>query len=47
MVAEAEQYAEQDRKERERVEAKNGLESYAYQVRCTKCCALLSVGSGC
>jgi len=35
MVEEAEKYAEDDRKARERVEAKNGLESYIFQVRST------------
>jgi len=33
MVAEAEKYKADDDKQRERIEAKNGLESYAYQVK--------------
>eukprot|EP00002_Diphylleia_rotans_P003721 TRINITY_DN125_c0_g1_i1.p1 TRINITY_DN125_c0_g1~~TRINITY_DN125_c0_g1_i1.p1 ORF type:complete len:655 (-),score=179.48 TRINITY_DN125_c0_g1_i1:247-2211(-) len=35
MVEEAERFAEEDRKSREKVEAKNGLESYIFQVRST------------
>jgi len=33
MVRDAEKYAEQDKKVRERVEAKNGLEQYAYSLK--------------
>jgi len=33
MVKDAEKYAEQDKKVRERVEAKNGLEQYAYNLK--------------
>jgi len=33
MVKDAERYAEQDKKVRERVEAKNGLEQYAYNLK--------------
>lgn len=35
MVNQAEQYAEEDKKAREQVEAKNGLENYAYNMRNT------------
>jgi len=35
MVAEAEKYSADDEKTRERVEAKNGLENYAYNMRNT------------
>jgi len=33
MVEEAERFAEEDRITRERIEAKNGLENYAYSIR--------------
>jgi len=33
MVAEAEKYAEEDKQSKERVEAKNHLESFAYQIK--------------
>merc|ERR1712146_180415 len=33
LVAEAEQYAAQDAAQRDRITAKNGLESYAYQMK--------------
>jgi len=35
MVAEAEQFAEEDAKAKERIDAKNGLESYCYQMKNT------------
>jgi L1 cell adhesion molecule like protein len=35
LVAEAEKYAEEDKKHMEKVEARNGLESYLYNVRNT------------
>merc|ERR1711861_62494 len=35
MVREAEQYAEEDAKAKERIDAKNGLESYCYQMKNT------------
>ena len=35
MVKEAEQFAEEDRKVKERIDARNGLESYLYNLKNT------------
>jgi len=35
MVNDAEKYKEEDNKQRERIQAKNGLESYAFQLKST------------